>query len=161
MVLIKKNKKPEKKSKGYRLRISTHRLIDRIQIILNVDQDTAVTKACRYYYKILNQKHSLKKQSMKTTHKAIIFSLFILVFQTTAGIANEYVFPDDSEIASMLRISVSEFHRTVKQEMIDEHSTEVRKTGASNPDIGYEKAAKALFSKINQRVKLLKPTHQF
>lgn len=55
MVLIKKNTKTEKTSRGYRLRLSTHRLIDKIQIILNADQDTAVTKACRHYYKILNQ----------------------------------------------------------------------------------------------------------
>jgi hypothetical protein len=57
MVLIKKNKKVVKTSRGYRLRLSTHRLIDKIQIILNSDQDTAVTKACRYYYKILNKKN--------------------------------------------------------------------------------------------------------
>ncbi len=52
MVLIKKIK-VEKISKGYRLKKTTHELIDKMQIILKVDQDTIVTKACRMYYREL------------------------------------------------------------------------------------------------------------
>lgn len=53
MVLITKQKKlkPAKTSKGYRLKISTHKLIDKLQVILNADQDTVITKACRFFYK--------------------------------------------------------------------------------------------------------------
>ncbi len=55
MVLINRKNKAKKTSKGYRLKVSTHRLIDKIQIILNADQDTVITRACRAYYKSLNK----------------------------------------------------------------------------------------------------------
>jgi len=43
-------KKIKKTSKGYRLRPQTHSLINEIQQILRVDQDTIITKACRMLY---------------------------------------------------------------------------------------------------------------
>lgn len=55
MALIKKTKKNNKTSKGYRLKISTHRLIDKLQFMLNADQDTVITKACRMLYGELNR----------------------------------------------------------------------------------------------------------
>ncbi len=61
MVLISRKKKTEKISKGYRLKISTHKLIDKIQIILNADQDTVITQACRAYYKSLNKINTNRK----------------------------------------------------------------------------------------------------
>jgi hypothetical protein len=57
MVLIKKDKS-EKSSKGYRLKISTHKLIDEMQIILNADQDEVITKACELLYKELSLKNN-------------------------------------------------------------------------------------------------------
>jgi hypothetical protein len=47
--------KAEKTSKGYRLNISTHKLIDKIQIILNADQNTVITKACKKLYSELKK----------------------------------------------------------------------------------------------------------
>lgn len=60
MVLISKQKKVStaKTSKGYRLKISTHKLIDKIQLMLSADQDTVITKACRLLYKELNKKRN-------------------------------------------------------------------------------------------------------
>ena len=40
-----------KKSKGYRLKISTHKLIDKMQEIMQCSQDDVITNACRKYYK--------------------------------------------------------------------------------------------------------------
>jgi len=55
MVLIIKHKS-EKTSKGYRLKVSTHRLIDKIQTIMKADQDKVITTACRKLYKELRKK---------------------------------------------------------------------------------------------------------
>jgi hypothetical protein len=65
MVLINRKRKTEKTSKGYRLKITTHKLIDKIQIILNADQDEVITRACRAYYKSLNKLNNklIKKSS--------------------------------------------------------------------------------------------------
>jgi hypothetical protein len=52
MVLIIK-RKPEKIAKGYRLKKTTHKLIDKIQMIMKADQDTVITKACKMLYKQL------------------------------------------------------------------------------------------------------------
>jgi hypothetical protein len=50
MVLILKHK-TEKIAKGYRLKKSTHKLIDRMQVLLKADQDTVITKACKMLYR--------------------------------------------------------------------------------------------------------------
>lgn len=55
MALIRKNKKNIKTSKGYRLKVSTHKLIDKIQFMLEADQDTVITKACRLLYNELKK----------------------------------------------------------------------------------------------------------
>jgi hypothetical protein len=52
-VRINKKIKFEKISKGYRLKASTHKLIDRMQKLMNANQDTIITKACRMLYKEL------------------------------------------------------------------------------------------------------------
>jgi len=44
-------KKSAKKSKGYRLKTSTHKLIDKMQKILQCSQDEVVTTACRKLYR--------------------------------------------------------------------------------------------------------------
>lgn len=55
MALIKKNIKHIKTSKGYRLKVSTHKLIDKLQFMLEADQDTVITKACRMLYNELKK----------------------------------------------------------------------------------------------------------
>ena len=50
MVLILKHK-VKKIAKGYRLKASTHKLIDKLQVILNADQDTVITRACKLLYR--------------------------------------------------------------------------------------------------------------
>lgn len=55
MALIRKNKKKIKTSKGYRLKVSTHKLIDKMQFMLEADQDTVITKACRLLYNELKK----------------------------------------------------------------------------------------------------------
>lgn len=57
MVLILKHK-TEKTAKGYRLKKSTHKLIDKIQVMLSADQDTVITKACKMLYVDLRKKKS-------------------------------------------------------------------------------------------------------
>ena len=52
MVLIIKHR-PEKTAKGYRLKKTTHKLIDKLQIVMKADQDTVITKACKMLYKQL------------------------------------------------------------------------------------------------------------
>ena len=52
MVLIIKNKS-EKTAKGYRLKKTTHKLIDKLQMLMKADQDTVITKACKMLYKQL------------------------------------------------------------------------------------------------------------
>ena len=43
-------KKLNKISKGYRLKPETHILVNKIQEIINGDQDEAIANACRMYY---------------------------------------------------------------------------------------------------------------
>jgi hypothetical protein len=54
MMLIIKNK-TEKIAKGYRLKKTTHKLIDKLQMLLLADQDTVITKACKMLYKQLKK----------------------------------------------------------------------------------------------------------
>jgi hypothetical protein len=54
-MLIIKNK-TEKIAKGYRLRKSTHNLIDKLQMIMRADQDTVITRACRMMYRDLRKR---------------------------------------------------------------------------------------------------------
>jgi len=42
--------KPKKISKGYRLRPETHKLIKRIQNLLDTSSDSVIYKACLEYY---------------------------------------------------------------------------------------------------------------
>ena len=46
-------KKSDKVSKGYRLKPATHKIIYKIQEIICGDQDEAIAKACRMYYRTL------------------------------------------------------------------------------------------------------------
>jgi retron-type reverse transcriptase len=46
-------KKTSKVPKGYRLKPSTHKLISKIQEMIQSDQDKAVSSACRMFYREL------------------------------------------------------------------------------------------------------------
>ncbi len=95
--------------------------------------------------------------------KKISAMMFFLIFAVNlySEASAEYVFPDDSEIASMLNVSINEFHRDVKKEMIEDHPSEVRKTGASNPDIGYEKSSRKLVFKNKSSGKVVETDTPF
>lgn len=62
MVLIQKPKSV-KKAKGYRLKPATHKLIDKLQVMLNADQDKVISDACKLLYKELIT--TTKKVQMK------------------------------------------------------------------------------------------------
>jgi hypothetical protein len=51
-------KKINKVPKGYRLKPSTHKLINKIQEIIQADQDKAISSACRMFYRELLRKNS-------------------------------------------------------------------------------------------------------
>jgi hypothetical protein len=53
-------KKSGKKSKGYRLKISTHKLIDKMQEILQCSQDEVITSACRKFYEDIKTNNNIK-----------------------------------------------------------------------------------------------------
>jgi hypothetical protein len=55
--------KLNKTSKGYRLRISTHRLIDKIQEIMQCSQDEVITAACRKYFEEIKTNIDNKKNN--------------------------------------------------------------------------------------------------
>jgi retron-type reverse transcriptase len=45
-----KKSSTDKTSRGYRLKNSTHRLIDKIRKMMNANQDIVITKACEMLY---------------------------------------------------------------------------------------------------------------
>ena len=47
---INRKKNLDKISKGYRLKKSTHKLIDKMQEIMQCSQDKVITKACKKLY---------------------------------------------------------------------------------------------------------------
>jgi hypothetical protein len=49
-------KKVNKVPKGYRLKPSTHRLIGKIQEMMQADQDKVISSACRKFYFELKEK---------------------------------------------------------------------------------------------------------
>jgi len=53
-------KKTDKKSKGYRLKMSTHKLIDKMQEILQCSQDEVITNACWMFYKDIKTNKKIK-----------------------------------------------------------------------------------------------------
>lgn len=58
-------KKNEKVSKGYRLRPKTHKMICRIQKLLNADYDDTLTKICLVFMKS-EQFQSLKNSNLES-----------------------------------------------------------------------------------------------
>ena len=62
---IKKNSL--KTSKGYRLKDSTHSLIEKIQLLINGSKDTVISKAVRLYYnQIINERKNIVLEIKKS-----------------------------------------------------------------------------------------------
>jgi len=57
-----KNYSEIKTSRGYRLKISTHVLIEKIQKLINSSKDSVISNSVRLYYERLNQ--DLKKSEV-------------------------------------------------------------------------------------------------
>lgn len=53
-MMITKKRIAKKTSKGYRLKDSTHSLIEKIQLQINASKDTVITKAVKLYYNQIN-----------------------------------------------------------------------------------------------------------
>ncbi|MDZ4711205.1 MAG: hypothetical protein SGI89_02650 [bacterium] len=69
---VKEKLKNSKTSKGYRLKESTHCLIEKVQIIIDGSKDTVISKAVKLYYLHLTnpQKHpEMKNNSNTKIHK--------------------------------------------------------------------------------------------
>ncbi len=58
-----------KTSKGYRLKNSTHSMIERIQSITNGSKDFVLSRAVRLYYNEINPANRLPAQESKKNHK--------------------------------------------------------------------------------------------
>lgn len=52
MVILKK-RNSIKTAKGYRLKNSTHKMIEKIQTMVNGSKDTVISKAVKLYYKLI------------------------------------------------------------------------------------------------------------
>ncbi|MBK9331163.1 MAG: hypothetical protein IPM96_01900 [Ignavibacteria bacterium] len=60
MITVKKRSEM-KTAKGYRLKNSTHDLIEKIQLMINVSKDTIITRAVKLYYSEVNNTKKSKK----------------------------------------------------------------------------------------------------
>lgn len=56
MISININKHDEKKSRGYRLKLSTHNLIDELEKLMNTSKDVIITEAISMLYKKVKRK---------------------------------------------------------------------------------------------------------
>ncbi|MBK9331636.1 MAG: hypothetical protein IPM96_04325 [Ignavibacteria bacterium] len=54
-----------KTAKGYRLKNSTHDLIEKIQLMINVNKDTIITRAVKLYYTEVNNTKKFRKRNQK------------------------------------------------------------------------------------------------
>jgi len=64
MITVKK-KSEMKTAKGYRLKNSTHDLIEKIQLMINVNKDTIITRAVKLYYTEVNNTKKFRKRNQK------------------------------------------------------------------------------------------------
>ncbi len=62
MISINMKNHDEKKSRGYRLKLSTHSLIDELEKLMNTSKDVVITEAVSILYKKVNKKIIKKKQ---------------------------------------------------------------------------------------------------
>ncbi len=68
-MLNKKNKRAIKTAKGYRLKNSTHYLIEKIQIIINGSKDTVISRALKLYYIQINNTRKISFTENKKLFK--------------------------------------------------------------------------------------------
>lgn len=65
-------KKINKVSKGYRLKPETHQIINKIQEVINGDQDEAISNACRMYYNEISlqitEMHLMPNQELRKSN---------------------------------------------------------------------------------------------
>lgn len=55
-----KKKKITKTSRGYRLKDSTHNMIEKIQLLISGSKDTVISRAVRMYYnQIINERKNI------------------------------------------------------------------------------------------------------
>ncbi len=59
----------KKISKGYRLKSSTHKLIDKIQLLTNRSKDTVISKALKLYFIQINVSTKKTKSDNKVIQK--------------------------------------------------------------------------------------------
>lgn len=64
-----KKKNGSKTSKGYRLKDSTHNLIDKIQLLINGSKDTVISRAVRLYYNQINNERKFSVLENKKPNK--------------------------------------------------------------------------------------------
>ena len=62
-------KNGSKTSKGYRLKDSTHNLIDKIQLLINGSKDTVISRAVRLYYNQINNERKFSVLENKKPNK--------------------------------------------------------------------------------------------
>ena len=58
-----------KTSRGYRLKISTHVLIEKIQKLINSSKDSVISNSVRLYYERLNQDLKISEVNKKLSKK--------------------------------------------------------------------------------------------
>lgn len=64
-----KKKNGSKTSKGYRLKDSTHDLIEKIQMLINGSKDTVISRAVRLYYNQINNEKKISVLENKKSNK--------------------------------------------------------------------------------------------
>jgi len=62
-----KKKNSLKTSKGYRLKDSTHSMIQKIQLLIDGSKDTVISRAVRLYYnQIINERKNIVLENKKS-----------------------------------------------------------------------------------------------
>ena len=63
-----------KTSRGYRLKDSTHSLIEKIQLLISGSKDTVISRAVRLYYnQIINEKKNINLEIKKSNKYINLF----------------------------------------------------------------------------------------
>ena len=69
--MIKNKNRILKTSKGYRLKDSTHRMIEKIQLIINGSKDTVISRAVKMYHTEINKTCKVVVKGNKNLHTKI------------------------------------------------------------------------------------------
>ncbi len=60
-----------KTAKGYRLKNSTHYLIEKIQLLINASKDTVISRAIKLYYNKINETRKAPLSEIKGYSKKV------------------------------------------------------------------------------------------